>query len=278
MEAGDVFEIKGENTAVAGLRELLRFPLEDGEWRGKFLWGSVLVFMGFVIPILPLLAVGGYAMKVMRQAVRGERPTLPEWDDWGDLLTEGVKGAAIILAYLVPGYLVLFGGIMLLFLGQFLVIPISALATSSGDPEAVVGSILATLGITFGTMLVQVVLMLAALIILLLGLVPLPLALGHYLHEGEVGAGLRLREIWQLVKVNKGGFLAAWVIYMGLAYTLSLPAIFAYMTLVLICLMPVMIAPISFYIYLIGAAAFGQHYRESRKMWEGKGSVIRPEG
>jgi hypothetical protein len=40
------------------------------------------------------------------------------------------------------------------------------------------------------------------------------------------------------------------------------------MTIVLICLLPFIIAPIAFYSYLIGAAVFGQYYRESRALWE----------
>jgi hypothetical protein len=258
----------GTTTAVAALRELLRFPMQDPEWRNKFLVGSVLVFLNFIIPILPMLVVGGYALKVMRQAVQGEEPTLPEWDDWGDLLVEGLKGAAVILAYLMPGYVVMFGGIILLTFGQFLILPISAAIGSSGDPEAIASTLLATLGLTFGTVLVQFVLMAVAFIVLLLGLLPLPLALGHYLHEGEVSAGLRLRQVWGLLKVNKAGYLAAWVIYFGLSYVVSLPTLLAYFTLVLICLLPFLFAPVVFYLYIMGAAAFGQHYRESRMMWE----------
>jgi hypothetical protein len=266
VKAGEGVGMAG--TAVAGLRELLRFPIRDGEWRNKFLMGSGLVFLNFVIPLLPMLAVGGYCLKVMRQAVRGEEPVLPEWNDWGDLITEGLKGGALILAYLAPGYLVMFGGIILLMFGQLLIVPITSIAASSGDPEAIIGSLLATLGLTFGSIALQFLFIALAFIVLLLGVLPLPLALGHYLHEGELSAGFRLREVLGLLKANKGGYLAAWVIYFGLSYVLSLPALFAYFTLVLICLFPIILAPVAFYIYLIGAAAFGQHYRESRMMWE----------
>jgi hypothetical protein len=266
VKAGEGVGMAG--TAVAGLRELLRFPIQDAEWRNKFLMGSGLVFLNFVIPLLPMLAVGGYCLKVMRQAVRGEEPVLPEWNDWGDLITEGLKGGALILAYLAPGYLVMFGGIILLMFGQLLIVPITSIAASSGDPEAIIGSLLATLGLTFGSIALQFLFIALAFIVLLLGVLPLPLALGHYLHEGELSAGFRLREVLGLLKANKGGYLAAWVIYFGLSYVLSLPALFAYFTLVLICLFPIILAPVAFYIYLIGAAAFGQHYRESRMMWE----------
>lgn len=256
------------NTAVAALSDLLKFPTKDPEWRTKFIWGGGLVLLSFIIPIIPLLAVGGYALKVMRQAVHGEAPSLPEWDDWGDLIVEGLKGAALILAYLIPGYLILFGGYFALFFGQFLIIPIAAATSSSSDPEAVLGSLFATLGITFGSIALQFIVMALGFLALVLGMLPLPLAIGHYLQEGELSAGFRLREIWGLLKINKSGYLAAWVIYFGLAYVLMLPALFAYFTLVLICLFPIILAPVAFYLYLIGANAFGQHYRESRMMWD----------
>jgi hypothetical protein len=215
-----------------------------------------------------MLAVGGYCLKVMKQSVHGETLELPEWDDWGNLILEGLKGAALVLIHLLPGYLILFGGIFLATFGQLLVLPLTGLLASSGDPEAFVASTLAIVALSFGSALLQLVVMAVALCIIFLGLIPLPLALGHYLHEGELSAGVRLRQIWGYFKVNKSGFLAAWVIFMGLGYLLSLSTIVIYMTIVLICLLPFIIAPIAFYSYLIGAAVFGQYYRESRALWE----------
>jgi hypothetical protein len=262
---------QGGMTAVSALRDLLRFPFQDAGWRNKFLVGSGLILLNIVIPFLPMLALGGYCLKVMRQGVRGEAASLPEWSDWGDLIMEGLKGAALVVAYLAPGYVVMFGGLFLTAFGQALIIPLmAAIGSSSGDPEAIASSLLATLTITFGTVALQFGLMAVSMLVLLVGLLPLPLALGHYLHEGELGAGLRLREIWGLLKVNKSGYLAVWVIYVGLAYTLSLPVIFLYFTLILICLMPFILGPITFYTYLIGSASFGQHYRDSRRMWQEK--------
>jgi hypothetical protein len=60
-----------DSTAVSALRQLLRFPLQDPNWRNKFLIGSVIVFLNFVVPLLPMIALGGYCLKVMRQGVRG---------------------------------------------------------------------------------------------------------------------------------------------------------------------------------------------------------------
>ena len=276
MEENELSEVKQEQagttaaatTAVAAVRELLRFPLQDPAWRNKFLIGSGLIFLNFVIPLLPSLAVSGYCLKIMKQSIRGETPLLPEWDDWGDLIMEGLKATALALIYLAPGYLVLIGGIVVTTFGQLLVLPISGLIASSGDPEALFASVLALIGISMGAALLQIVTVAVGLLVLLLGALPLPLAIANYLHEGEFSAGLRLRQIWGFFKVNKSGYLAAWVICIGLLYTLSLSAIFAYMTIVLICLLPFIICPVSFYSNLIGASAFGQYYRESRAMWE----------
>ncbi len=279
MEENVLAEIKEEEvetvekTAVEALGELMRFPFQDLEWRKKFTIGSLLFIASFIIPFVPMLAMGGYVLKVMRQAVMGQSPSLPEWDDWGELILEGLKGAGIIFIYLIPGYILLIGGYLFLFVGQFLAILPSAAAGSSGDPDAVAAGFLATLGVTFGSIILQFVLMGLGFLLLFAGLLPLPLALGNYLYEGEFGAAFRMKEIWAYFKLNKSGFLAAWVIYLGLAYLMTLPTLIFYFTIVLICLMPIVIAPFTFYIYLTGAVGFGQYYRETRMIWEEKTAV-----
>ena len=48
---------------------------------------------------------------------------------------------------------------------------------------------------------------------------------------------------------------------MGVVYFLSLTA---YFTLVLICLLPFLLMPASFYVILVGASLFGDLYAEGR--------------
>jgi len=62
--------------------------------------GGALLFLSFLF--VPALAVFGYVVRSLRNVLNGvEEP--PEFDDWGDLLTDGVKAVAIGLAYsLVP--------------------------------------------------------------------------------------------------------------------------------------------------------------------------------
>jgi hypothetical protein len=41
--------------------------------------------------------------------------------------------------------------------------------------------------------------------------------------------------------------------------------------------MPFVLGPITFYTYLIGAVSFGEHYRESRRLFEEKTAEAPPE-
>ncbi|MDY6776363.1 MAG: DUF4013 domain-containing protein [Halobacteria archaeon] len=69
--------------------------------------------LGFLI--LPIFVVTGYYVRVLRTTVEGdERP--PSFDDWGDLLVEGLKATVIGIIYMIIPALVFFvkvGGSMM---------------------------------------------------------------------------------------------------------------------------------------------------------------------
>ena len=72
------------------LKQLFAFPFQDPRWQNKFLIGSLVVFAGFIIPLIPFFFVYGYMAQIMRRIIveKGE-PFLPEWDDWGKLFVDG---------------------------------------------------------------------------------------------------------------------------------------------------------------------------------------------
>lgn len=259
--------VMSEKTAVAAVSDILHFPFQDPEWRKKFIIGGALIFANYIVPIVPMLAVAGYMMKIMGQAIQGEEPSLPEWDDWGDLIIEGLKGTGIAMIYLLPGYFLLISGYLFLIFSPFLALPFTAAAGSGGDPTA---GIAASLGVTVVASFLMIVFMGIGLFLILGGLLPLPLAIGNYLKEGEFSAALRVKEIWSLLKVNKRGFVAAWVICFGLIYLMYFPMVLLYFTIILICLLPFILPPFLVYIQSIVAVVFGQYYRETRRIWEEK--------
>jgi len=70
----------------------------------------LVVFSTSVIPILPLILLAGYTLQITRQAVHGQELHLPEWEEFGRLLLDGLRASAINLVYLAPGLVVMLGG------------------------------------------------------------------------------------------------------------------------------------------------------------------------
>jgi hypothetical protein len=77
-----------------------------------------------------------------------------------------------------------------------------------------------------------------------------------------------VREWWPLLRLNKLGYFAAWIVILGLLAAYYFVTSMAYYSLILCCLIPLISAPVSFYTLLIGAALFGQTYRESTTLLE----------
>ena len=71
------------------LQATLLFPVRDADARKQWLIASAVMLASFIVPILPMLVVMGYGVKIMRQVIdEGREPTMPEWqsNDLGALL------------------------------------------------------------------------------------------------------------------------------------------------------------------------------------------------
>ena len=246
-----------DELSTTSLKALFRFPFEGAQWQGRFAVGSALMLVSTFIPIVPTLFVGGYVLRVMRQALAGQAPTLPAWDDWGGLTRDGLRVFVVGLVYFLPALLVFVGGMVLYFAGTFYL----PFAAGAGADEADV--IASFMLLIFGSMAVMFLSMALGLLFSILGAVALPLATAHFAAEDRLGAAFRVRQWWRILKADKLGYLIAWVIVAGLGAVLYTGAMLLYSTMVLCVLIPFLVAPIGFYVALIGAALFGGAYRES---------------
>jgi len=246
--------VRDDGVGIGPVESILKFPFGDPQWQNKFLVGSVLSAAGVVIPLLPLVFVYGYGVAVMRRAVRGEGLSLPEWDDWGALGRDGLWALLAGFVYLLPALLVFFVS-MGLYMAFALGMPV--LFALLDDPAAALG-----LGILapFGAMGLLFLAMFVGMVLALLGMIPLPAAIAHGVASGEPAAAFRLREVWAWIKANKWGYFTAWVIVAGLGAVLYTVLMAGYYTLVLICLMPLLSAPLLFYVTVVGMGLFGTVY------------------
>jgi hypothetical protein len=247
-----------EGLSTVSLKRLVKFPFQDSKWASRFLVGTLLTLANYIIPILPSIFVSGYVLRVMRQTVTGKEPALPAWDDWGGMIKDGLGAMLVGLVYFFPALLVLIGGMVLYFVGT-LYLPFTA--STSATPEE---TLMLLPMFTFGSMAIMFLSMFLGTLLSLLGAVAVPVALGHFVAQGELRAAFRIRQWWRILRADKLGYFVTWVVMVGLMGMLYIGFMLAYSTLVLCCLLPILMAPLSLYILLVGSALFGQTYCESQ--------------
>jgi hypothetical protein len=249
------------------LKSWLRFPFRHPEWKNRFLIGSLLTLANYVVPLIPGLFVSGYMLRVMRQTIEGQEPTLPEWDDWGRMATDGLQVWAISLIYMLPGIAVMVGG-WLLYMGLTMVFPFLLLGIEEADFAFFFPVIL------MGSMAVMFISMFVGMLLYVVGILPLPMVVSHFVARNDFGVAFRVREWWALIRSNPLGYLVGWVISMGLFSIFYLVIISLYYSICLLPLAILLVAPPVFYVGLLGFALFGQIYRESVTLVLGEDEVV----
>ena len=245
-----------EATTTTSLKAIFRFPFQSPKWQSHFIIGIALIWAGFLIPIVPGIFVYGYMLRVMRGALDEDDLVLPAWEDWGRLALDGLRGTVIHLVYILPAMIVYFGGMAFYFIGNFSLPLLMSAASEGGDAASWLPLLfLGSIAIMFLSMFIGSVLG-------LLGIIPLPMATAHFVANDKLAAAFRVREWWSLLRVDKLGYFIGWVIVAGLMGVLYFTFMIAYYSIILCCFIPILLAPIGFYVSLVGAALFGQIYRE----------------
>lgn len=228
---------------IESLKTFIRFPFRGPNWTSRFIVGSALVLGNFMIPIIPSFFVLGYVLEIMRRVIKGEEPSLPAWDNPGKILIDGVKGFVAALVYLLPGLVLIVSGYIFYFL-TFLLLP-------GNDPTVILAWFLFLASLFLG------------IVLLTLGSIPLPAAIANLAAKGKIGAAFEISEWWAIIKANPWGYLGAWAVSAGMGYIGSWLSALPYYTIILCCFVPLIWAPVSFYILVIAGAVFAQFYRES---------------
>jgi uncharacterized protein DUF4013 len=232
------------------LNHLFVFPFQDNEARKQFLIGCLIYLAGFFIPILPWLIVTGYNAILVRQILRGEAPHLVPWDNWEALLKDGARLFGIRLVYSIP-LLILILPLVLI----FFVVPFFPILVQHGGSRSI--------GIvSFSIVLISTGISLLIMpLSLVIGLM-VPAAEVHVIARDDFMAGLQIRDWWPIFKKNWGGFVVALAIVYGLMMIMSFGIQMMFITLVLLCLLPIFIPAVSMYYSVIQYVAFAQAYKD----------------
>lgn len=164
------------------------FIFSDQDWVKK-----VLIFIGLSIIsilIIPSFIISGYFIKTIERVARGEEG-LPEWGEWGDLITIGLKAFVVGLVLSVP---------MIVIFGIFGVTLVSALVTGSSSLTAAAGG-----GMAIGMLLAVVYGMAMACV----G----PAMLLQFIREGySIGAAFKVSEVIGIITADIGDYALAVVL------------------------------------------------------------------
>ncbi len=86
------------------------FMFEDPDWLRKLGIGTLvglagIIFAPFLIGLVAIIALLGYALDTLRNVMDGRERPLPEWEDWGGFLVRGFRLLAAFFVWLLPAIL-----------------------------------------------------------------------------------------------------------------------------------------------------------------------------
>lgn len=170
--------------------EAIRYPWKGEEHVETIAIGGLLSLFSFLI--LPMFVVYGYLVRVVRQVSEGDDEIPPVFEDYEELLVDGLKAFVVVFAY----SLVSFGVVALAFLS--LVLPVSF--SEGAGPSS-----LNVLGLLFALVVVVVAVLVAVGTAYLL-----PAAVAAFATTGRLGAAFSPSELRSVG--SHRGYAVAWLV------------------------------------------------------------------
>jgi hypothetical protein len=74
------------------LSAVMGWVFQDPNWVVKIVIGTASLLLGCFLFLIPIFALSGFKLRIARQQRRAPGATpMPEWDDWGTLIVDGLK-------------------------------------------------------------------------------------------------------------------------------------------------------------------------------------------
>lgn len=169
------------------------YVFDDDRWITKLLIAAAILALGILFSwllLIPLivaaLLLNGYGIEITRRVIEGRTPVLPEWDNWGDLLVDGVKLFVIEIIYALP----------IIIVGVCLGTMAGITAENSEEVSSAISAFMGCLNFLWS---------------IVMGLF-LPAAVAFFVAKGEVSAAFRFGDVFNFVKNNFSTYLIVLVI------------------------------------------------------------------
>lgn len=182
------------------VNKAIRFVMEDKQWISKLLIGALMSVLSFLI--LPAFILQGYLVKIIRHVMNGNWDSLPEWENWGDLMKDGFFVTVAQIVYTLP----------------FILLMIIGGAATGGMASLTNSDSLATAAATGGGLLLLCLVVLFAVALLFLT----PAILIQYAIKDDFGACFRFGEVFDIIRNHMSDILVAFVVTLVAAFVISL--------------------------------------------------------
>ncbi len=230
------------------LGRIISFPFKGEKAFEKIIIGTLVLLASGVIPILPVVFVEGYLYRMMKRVISGDGEfEMPEWDDWGGLLKDGIKLTLTRWIYNLPFAILLFIAISIFLVPYILTFVI---ATTTEETTSI------WIGVLVVLILLALVMVFVTTFVSMLTKFFLPLPMGNVVSTDSLGAAFKFRAWWKIFKKNWDGFLLIFVISVGLAFVGSLISQILLATFVLVILLPAVTFLMMVYVYALYADGF----------------------
>jgi hypothetical protein len=174
------------------------FVFDDEDWIVKILIAAAILLVGslfswvLLIPLFLAFAIlGGYQIEIMRRVIQGDSNPLPAWDNWGDLIVDGIKVIVIGIVYALPAIII---------------------SVCLGVPSGLLGEDAPGLSSLFG-ILGSCLSFVWAIVMSIV----LPAALAFFVADGEMSAAFRFGDVLAFTRDNLSTYLItfvmSWVAY-----------------------------------------------------------------
>jgi hypothetical protein len=193
----------------------------------------------------------GYSAKIMRQVIEEKKtPSMPAWQgsDLSEMLIDRLRlwGAQLVL--MLPLFLLMGCGMIFMMSGS---VGFAAFSDSNGDAFAPVGMLLFMAGFLFFG---------------LFGVLSLPYSviisavLPHVAIKRSFQAAFEFNEWFSIFRQALGQFILAYVVIMIASFIVAIAMQIAFITIILICIIPFLMIPYIAYQMLIMNTVFAQAY------------------